>query len=118
MELVPAVDIECINNPIQVSLCDDSSVVNTEFGRESHSVAVNGKVNDDEATQKHHGRSWFFTSCIFSTEYIVCSSPVQGQLFERIRHSTDNSDGADIEEVYCIKTLFIAYTQFYTMHVS
>lgn len=60
MELVPTVDIECINNPIQVSLCDDSSVVDTEFGGESHSVAVDGKVNDDEATQQHHGRSWFF----------------------------------------------------------
>ena len=55
MELVPAVDIECINNPIQVSFCDDTSAVNTEFGGESHFVAVNG----DEATQQHHGRSYF-----------------------------------------------------------
>lgn len=116
MELVPTVDIECINNPIQVSLCDDSSVVDTEFGGESHSVAVDGKVNDDEATQQHHGRSWFFISCIFSTEYIACSSPVQGQLFERIRHSTDNSNGGDAEEVYCIKLLSFVYS--YTIHVS
>ena len=113
MELVPAVDIACTNNLIQVSFCGDSSVVNTEFGGESHSVAVNREVNGDEATQQHHGRS-YFPSCIFSTEYIVCSSPVHVQLFERIRHSTDNSDEADSEESCCTKTLSILYT-FYMM---
>ena len=48
-------------------------------------------------------------------EYIACSSPVHGQLFERIRHSTDHSDGADPEEGYCIKTLSIVYSSFYTI---
>ena len=116
MELVPAVDNEYTNNPIQVSLCDDSSVVNTEFGGENHFVAVNGKANGGEGTQQHHGKSCIFKIFFFSTEYIACSSPIQGQPFERIRHSTNNSDGADPEEVYCIKTL--SFVKFYAMHVS
>ena len=68
MELLPAVDIECVNNPIQVSFCADNSIKSTEFGGECHFVAV----NSDETTQQHRGKSAvgvFFTLTFF---YRVC----------------------------------------------
>lgn len=36
----------------------------------------------------------------------MCSSPIRDQLFERIRHSTANSNEAD-EESCCTKGLFV-----------
>ena len=69
MELVPAVDIECINNPIQVSFCADNFVESTEFGGECHFVAANG----DEPTQQHGKSAVGVFFYLLTFLYRVCS---------------------------------------------
>lgn len=63
MDVVPAVDIECINNPILSSFCGDDSIGNTELDSESHSAAI---TNCEKASQRHHGMSCFYLSFLLT----------------------------------------------------
>ena len=94
MDLVPTVDVECINNSIPVSSCGDCSDESMELVSEA---------------SQHHGMS-FPSNTSFQPECIVCSSPLHYQLFEGIHHSTVNSTEAD--ESCCMKPLFICVQQF------
>jgi len=54
MDVVPAVGIECINNPVQPSFCGNDSVGSTELDSESHSAAI---IDCKKTSQQHHGMS-------------------------------------------------------------
>lgn len=69
MDLVPAVDVECINNPIRVSFCDNNFVENTEseLDVECDTVAINGDEANQHLEQHRHGTSCFsFLGHIFN----------------------------------------------------
>lgn len=62
MDFMPAVDIECTNDPIRVSFCDTSWTENAELGSENHSPAFNG----DKGSQQHPGMLRFSSSTFFN----------------------------------------------------